>query len=124
MALDIGGWLKRLITLPKAKNSLSDILGEDRSDLVKELAKPLVEDVLSQALDFVGAGLGGAFLAADRTSKRLVAEVERLLGREVSRKLEDEIWQALSDAARSVPNDPEKVRAALERGIWKALGLS
>ena len=123
MGLNIWGAFKRAITLPKAKNSVSDVLGAEHAAIFRELAKPLVDEVLEDSIDFTLSGIGGAVGVANRASRSLVSQIERLLGRVVSVQLEIEIQEAIWNAVKGVPNDRKAVRAALQHGMYQALKL-
>jgi hypothetical protein len=123
MAFDLWGALKRAVTLSKSMNSLSDVLGADRTALMRELAAPLVDEVVDEAMGFIGAGLGGVTAIAERATKILVKTAEKLLGHVIAERTEAEMRTAIHDALRGVDPDREVVSQALRRGLFEALKL-
>ncbi len=123
MALDLGSWFKRIITLPKSRNSLSDVLGEEHAAFFKSLAEPIVRDVVQEIVDAAGAAVYPVAVLASRAASKLIAHIEEKAGREVSDAAAREIHKVLSEGVAGVPQTLEAVRPAIERALFKALKL-
>lgn len=123
MALDFWGALRRMVTLPKAKNSVSDIFGADYGDYLRKVLEPVADEIAAQTLDVLGKGIFSVVGIVDRTKRDLVFEMERVLGRPVAEKVEAEIDRALSDALRKLPSDAEGMQRAIRDALLRALKL-
>lgn len=119
----MANWLQRLFTLPKAKNSLSDVLGSDRTALFRVLAAPLIEEVVEAVGNLGVEGVGKATLVAEAAAKMFSGTIGNLIGRRLSGTVEDEIYNTLEAAVGNLPNDPLVIRAVVERALYSALKL-
>jgi hypothetical protein len=123
MGFDLGGWLKRSLTLRKSQNSLSDILGSDQAALFRKRMEPLVSEVLEHALDFAGAGVYSAANLALNAADRFVQKAEEEIGKPLADKAKAEIERAIWDQVKSAANKRDALKAAIERGLWNWLKL-
>lgn len=107
----------RWLTLPKSRNSLGDLLGEDVAYVLKALGRKQIEAAVTEPL------VGGV-LAAERVRGDIVRAVSRALGGKVpmtvTEALAEAVGQALDDV---VYRSAEEARAAVLRAVYAALGV-
>lgn len=123
MALNIWGALKRAVTLPKSRNSLSDVLGETQAAYWRALAKQRAGDVVDHVIGFVGSGTYAITTLALQAANRLAEEVTRETGVAVPDRERKRMETLILDAVKGVEKERSKVEAALRAGIEKWLRL-
>lgn len=120
MGLDIGGWFKRITTLPKAKNSLSDVLGADKALIVKNAVGTVLQREIGAALSKVEAGI-----PTHEIVTRVMSAIHHALGGYVPPLILSDIE---AEVERAIPNftphAPSLAILQIQKAVVKLLGLS
>lgn len=116
-------WLKRMFTLPKARNSVSDLLGDDYAAIFRRLAWPVADEVAAQTLDVLSKGIFTAAGIVERTKRDWMFKLQSLIGKPLSEKVENEIDAALQGALAKLPKDDADMQRAIREALLKAIKL-
>jgi hypothetical protein len=122
--MNLWDWLtKRALRLPAAKNSLSDLLGEDYADYFRASVRGAIDDLAGQTVDALSGGVISTLGIVDRVKRDLVFHMRDVIGRPLSDKVEAEIDRALADALKKLPANDGQMRAVIREALLKALRL-
>ncbi len=110
-------WLRRMITLPKNRNSLSDVLGADVAATLTGMARA----ALSQEL---GALFSSATGALDGLEASAVSAVFKALGPEVPASIKGALTAEIATAFdSSVAHGAVALQAGVEAAVLRVLKL-
>jgi hypothetical protein len=110
-------WIKRWFILPKANNSLSDILGSDLAKTVVQLAKDTILKAIVTALSKPSA-------VALNAETAITAEIIKVLGKNVPATIAGGIKEAVDNTARANLNKDVTIAAQnIADAIYKKIGL-
>jgi len=111
--MSIIGGLRRMVTLPKAANSLSDVLGDERADMVRGIVREAVMRAVA------GSVRTGAREEAERVRDDVLA-----LAAQAPEPIRTLVTRAVYDAYdQHVPGRLDRLCADIVARVCKALGV-
>lgn len=116
-------WFSRLFTLPKSKNSVSDIFGSDYAEIFRRALWPIADEVAAQTVDVLSKGLVTAAGIVDRTKRDWIFRLQGLIGKPLAEKVQDEIDAALQGALAKLPKDDAEMQRVIRDALLKAIKL-
>lgn len=109
-------WLRRALTLPKAKNSLSDVVGNDLARLLKQMARHQLDAAITQAFS-------EPIKTTVALREAVIQAIRQTVGGQLPEPFPNLIRSFVEDAFRKFEGDLERTRYELLTRLRRELKL-
>lgn len=113
----------RMFTLPKNRNSLSDILGVETATVVQSTMKKLIAEAARAALVSLDSNIAqGASAVQNKVASGVTSKLSGV-SPVIATQVNSVVAQAIGSASEAALRDIERVVSEIADGVAKALGL-